>query len=430
MLKFPKSRVKRVLVGTHQTSGTDVWERWHYGSHYAFYALLALATALAALESRPLSWGALAAMFGLTLLLAVLYRTTILAHPVWVQQRPLPVALYFAGALALFAGLTYLSPAYMLLLFILYWQVWTLWTLRWAIPGVVALTVSHVLWQSSEFGRAEPSVGPGLIIGFAVTLAVSILLALFIDAIIGQSQERRRLIEELETARAELAAEERRAGVLEERSRLAREIHDTLAQGFISITAHLEVAGRSLPSDGAGRRHLEQARSTAREGLTEARRLVRALRPELLESSSLPEALERLVGRFSQESGVPAGVTVAGEPAELPQELQVTLFRAAQEALANARKHAGASLSRFDMTLSYLGDLVLLDAQDDGAGFEPEAAFAADGGFGLAGLRERTERLGGRLVIESTPGEGTTLVVELPVEAGERVSASTREGPA
>src|ERR671921_2901632 len=216
----------------------------------------------------------------------------------------------------------------------------------------------------------------------------------------------------------------RQTGVLRERQRMAHEIHDTLAQGFTSIVMNLEAAeGAMPPSTDRARHHLDQARLTARESLTEARRLVWALRPEALENVSLPEALNRLAKRWSKESGVTAGVTVTGTPRPLSPDIEATVFRTAQEALANVRKHANAG--RVALTLSYMGDALALDVRDDGVGFDPsqtaiEAGDRTSGGFGLKGMRERIEQAGGSLSVESTPGEGTTLAVELP--------ASTPEG--
>lgn len=239
---------------------------------------------------------------------------------------------------------------------------------------------------------------------------------LTIGAQAGLVLENLRLVEEARRAG-------RQAGVLRERQRMAHEIHDTLAQGFISIVTNLEAAEGTLPPDlGQSRHYLDQARLTARESLTEARRLVWALRPEPLESASLPEALERLVERWSGESGIAASVTVTGRPRPLSPEIEATLFRTAQEALANVRKHAGAS--RVALTLSYMGNCVALDARDDGMGFDPlrtatEVRERTSGGFGLKGMRERLEQAGGSFSVESAPGEGTTLAVELPMVAPE-----------
>ncbi len=218
----------------------------------------------------------------------------------------------------------------------------------------------------------------------------------------------------------------RRAGVLEERQRLAHEIHDTLAQGFTSIVTNLEAAEGALKRDhSALRRHLDQALAVARESLSEARRLVWALRPEPLEDASLPEALRRLAERWSSSSGVPAEVFVTGEPRSLPADSEVTLLRVAQEALANVRKHARAG--RVAITLSYIGDRVVLDVRDDGVGFDPSSLPPGTGGsgFGLRSMRERVGRAGGTLSVESAPGEGTALSAEVPVRlVAERVGGA------
>jgi signal transduction histidine kinase len=156
------------------------------------------------------------------------------------------------------------------------------------------------------------------------------------------------------------------------------------------------------------------------------------LQPEALEEAPLPEALARLVEKWSEGSGATASVAVTGAARPLSPEAEVTLLRAAQEALTNVRKHAQAS--RAVLTLSYMEDRVALDVRDDGVGFDPDGAYAVLGeggatGFGLKAMRERAERSGGALLVESEPGRGTTLVVELPVPADGRANrhAGARE---
>lgn len=230
----------------------------------------------------------------------------------------------------------------------------------------------------------------------------------------------------------QLVEEARRMSILEERQRLAHEIHDTLAQGFTSIAMSISAAQLAEPrtfSDSApAHRHLESARHTARESLAEARRLVWALRPESLDRHSLPEALDSLAEEWSQETGVEAQVTITGMPRRLLPEAEAALLRIAQEVLSNTRKHANAS--RTMLTLSYMDDQVVLDVSDDGLGFDPAAPKRKmhpqdTGGFGLVAIRERTDQFGGRLLIESAPGNGTTIAVELPVarDAGDQSGA-------
>ena len=221
------------------------------------------------------------------------------------------------------------------------------------------------------------------------------------------------------------------AGVSSERQRLAKEIHDTLAQAFTSIVMKLEAAEGALPSDvSAVQRFLDQARNIARESLAEARRLMWALRPESLERSSLSEALERLAERWSEESGANASTTVNGTPHPLPPEIETTLLRTAQEALNNCRKYAQAR--QVVLTLSYMNNLVTLNVQDDGVGFDPaqvrpDSSAQSTGGFGLVGMRERVEQLRGTLLVESAPGEGTTLMVAIPMTADKRMVGRSME---
>ena len=216
-----------------------------------------------------------------------------------------------------------------------------------------------------------------------------------------------------------LVTQAQETAVLRERQRLAREIHDTLAQGFTSIVMHLEAAEQAIAQETAlAARHIAQAKSTARDNLGQARRVVEDLRPEVLESTPLFQAIERVVKRWQRHSGISAKFQMTGEVQPLHPEVEVTLLRAAQEALANVRKHAQAS--NVQVTLSYLGDVVILDVQDDGHGFVTDngpVATAVSGGFGLVAMQERVDELSGELVIESDPAEGTTLMVSIPLGA-------------
>lgn len=198
--------------------------------------------------------------------------------------------------------------------------------------------------------------------------------------------------------------ESERRGILEERERLAREIHDTLAQGLTSIQLLLGAAGPRIDTDPAHARSLvDEARTVATANLEEARRFVRALAPADLESAPLDVALERVA------TSAGAGFTVTGQSRPLPTAYDVALLRITQEALANAANHAASA--RTAVTLSYLPDEIALDIVDDGVGFDPSVPAA---GFGLDSMRSRATALGGRLSIESAPGSGTAVAVALP----------------
>jgi signal transduction histidine kinase len=250
---------------------------------------------------------------------------------------------------------------------------------------------------------------------------------LFIEALIRQSRERAQLLHELEATRQELALTARQAGIMQERQRLAREIHDIFTQGLSSIVMQVEAMDATLSTDETkGRYHLSQVRRIARENLAEARRLLWALQPEVSERASLPEMLRPLAERWAEESGVRVCVMITGQAISLRPEIEVTLLRATQEALANIRKHAQAS--SVVLTLSYMEEIVALDIADDGIGFDPHGLPApllgeTSSRFGLKALCERIEQLEGTFTLESTPGSGTTIAVALP-----SVEASTRPG--
>lgn len=334
-------------------------------------------------------------------------------RPLWLTLAAIAVQFLF------FAALIFLHPVFGFLAFVVFVQAFTELPLRWAAPTAAIELVGLVAWQSWLSGTPVWHNGVELL-SLLITLAFSITLAAFIDAIINQSEERQRLIVELTSTREALVEREREAGILAERQRMAREIHDTLAQGFTSIVMHLEAADQFLPADQERvRHHLDQARATARDSLAEARRLVWALRPQPLEGASLPEALERVAQRWSEQSGVEVRTERRGEPRRLPPQVEVTTLRIAQESLANIQKHAQAR--HVVIALSYVADHLLLEICDDGVGFDLEqrrAQTAADerveGGFGLTGMRQRVEALGGGMLIESAPDEGTSLTVELP----------------
>jgi len=281
---------------------------------------------------------------------------------------------------------------------------------RRAVPRIVAVSALVVATASARYGFQPLN----LVFYGAVTLALGLFVAMT-QAIHEQSEQRQRLLEELEAARGELAASERRAGVLAERQRLAREIHDTLAQGFASIVTLSEAArAQARISPQAAMRRLEEAGQVARASLGEARRAIWALRPEVLEHGSLGRALGELATEFGAQTGIDTQAAVTGGEHELAPEAQEALLRVAQEALANVRKHARAH--RVRLTLSYLDDATLLDVRDDGVGFDPAAPVGngPGGGFGLAGMRERLAAHGGTLTVEAAPGQGTTVAAALP----------------
>jgi signal transduction histidine kinase len=393
-------------------STRHAWQRLLPLWYGVFYVMLAF-SALLSLTEAPRSLTASLALLGVSVLLGLWYIPCMIPHAQYLRSHPLPAMGYLAIGWILWFGLALFYPPYYFLLFGLYPQVFFFRTMPWKIVDMLILTGLALWGQIIVLGGITANLLITLVAAFC-----GIIMTLFIEAIVRQSRERHRLLRELEGTRHELALAERQAGITEERQRLAREIHDTLVQGFTSIVMHLEAAEGALPSDsGTLQRHLDQARRTARENLTEARRLMWALHPEAFDHASLPQALTGLARNWSEESGIASCATVTGHARSLRPEIEVALLRAAQEAIANAGKHAHASQVR--VTLSYMEDVVALDVQDDGSGFDAAQSFIAPsgqsvGGFGLRALRRRAEQLGGILSIESAPGEGTTIALSLP----------------
>ncbi len=402
------------------------WERWAPAWHCVFYGVLGLATMLA-LADRAISGTDRAAAAGLATLLGGWYWLWVVRRRIWTLPIP-QVLVYFAGAAALWLLALSVNEAYFLLAFSAYQQVPSyLPSPRSAIPGVVVLTGLLLAMDLVDAGRPSPLT---LLIA-ALSAGLGIVFLLWIDAIVRQSEDRHRLIGELEATRAELAAAEREAGTLAERQRLAAEIHDTLAQGVTSVVTLLEATEAEMePGQATARNHLDRALRTARDTLAEARRFVWALQPEALDRGSLVEALDRLAAGLADETAVAARFVVSGTPQRLAAPVEIALLRAAQEGSANIRKHAQAGEAV--LTLSYLGDRVILDVRDDGRGFDPVAVGArpgdVSGGLGLRGLEARLAALGGGLEVESAVGEGTVLVAMVPVEPVVPVEPAAERG--
>jgi signal transduction histidine kinase len=208
---------------------------------------------------------------------------------------------------------------------------------------------------------------------------------------------------------------QRFALVLEERVRLAREIHDTLAQGFVGISSQLDAVALTLNGHlDSARTHLDLARKMARHSLTEARRSVMDLRASALEGQDLPAALSQAARQWTAGSPVKVHVDVEGQSRKLPEEMEQHLLRIAQEAVTNTVKHAHANDVWIQLAMD--NGTLRMRVADDGEGFEQTDAFSEIGGhFGLLGMRERAERLGGELQLRSEPGEGTAVEVTVPL---------------
>ncbi|MCX7521241.1 sensor histidine kinase [Microbacterium sp. STN6] len=259
----------------------------------------------------------------------------------------------------------------------------------------------------------------GGVIGPVIGAGLAVAIALGYRAMFREAREREKLIADLLATRSRLAETEREAGVLAERARLAREIHDTVAQGLSSIQLLLHAVEKADPAHPA-MEHLRLARQTAADDLAETRRFIRELTPRALDEQGIEGALRRLGATTQQVSGVPVTVHVSGDTAPVPMTIETALLRVAQASLANVTQHAQAS--RADVTLSYMDDSVSLDVIDDGRGFDAAGLgdLARSGAsFGIAAMRERVARLGGTASVESSLGAGTAVAVSFPLPPAE-----------
>ncbi|MFH9599753.1 sensor histidine kinase [Streptomyces rochei] len=375
--------------------------------HLLVIGLLSLAAVRAVTGERPHAGWIIAA--------SVLCGLTYAVGPVLpgVRRSRRAAALWLAAVGACWTVLLSLSADGVWVAFPLYFLQLHLLPRRAGVAAVVATAVVAI----AGFAVHQDSFSAAMAIGPALGAAVAVAVVWGYQALYRESEHRRRLIEELTATRADLAAAQHTAGVLAERDRLAREIHDTLAQGLSSIQLLLRAAERSLPqAPQNAARYVDQARQAAADNLAEARRFVAALTPPTLEGTTLADALERLCTTTSARHRITARFHLTGDPVPLTTAHEVALLRIAQSALANTVRHAGATTA--GVTLSYLGDHVALDIVDDGHGFDPTLLPASDpetGGFGLGVMRARTQALGGTLTIESAPGRGTALAARLPL---------------
>jgi signal transduction histidine kinase len=447
-------------------------ERWERREQPVLAALPYVMLAFATLATVVIKFsGGLAAMLpdlGLSAFTAVWMAWFFPLHPGW-RERPRVMGVFFVGLLVLMATLVIRDPWFGFFTFTGYFFVFWLATGRVRLLGVLAVAT---ITGTSQNGGLPKHAGMPVVFWIAIVLinmTIAGTLTWFGWVSSEQNDRRKQALTDLSEANRKLEAtlaenvglheqlltQAREAGVLDERQRMAREIHDTLAQGLTGIITQLQAAEQSGQSAEGRRRHIDLATQLARGSLSEARRSVQAMAPEPLVAARLPEALAGVAEKWSAQHGVPAAVTVTGEPARMRPEVEVTLLRAAQEALANVARHASAA--KVGLTLSYMEDQVTLDIRDDGVGFDPDRAgaalraatragaaggepgtaggdpagggaagsgaagagdtVAAGNGFGLMAMRQRIEGVAGTLEIESGPGTGTAISASVPVTA-------------
>jgi len=349
-------------------------------------------------------------------------------HPGLRKRAPV-MAVFVAGVIAIsfalvirdpwFGFYAYASLSYSILL--LSWP--------WQLAGIACTAVIAATSQTAALDRSTPDGLAAYLGVMAAEIFAYCGAAWFLHRIETQHEERGRTLDELREANRALAAamaenealqrqllvQAREAGIADERQRMAREIHDTLAQGLTGIITQLQAADLAADEPAEWRRHFAAATGLARDSLSEARRSVDALRPEPLETGRLGEALAEIAGRWSELHGIGVTVTTTGTARPMGLETEIALLRAGQEAFANVAKHAQAS--RVGVTLSYLDHEVALDVRDDGRGFDTAAAATGSpdgGGYGLIAMRQRIEARSGTLQVESEPGTGTGISARIP----------------
>lgn len=366
--------------------------------HIAIAATAVVLTAMVLAANLPL-WREIGAITTLAVFVASWYFIGRLGF-----ENPI-AGLVFTAIVVVSTGVAVgFHPFMAILQCVAYPLVWTMSTrTRNAVVANVALSIAVGIgyWASTR-SLPETALTAGL------SLAFSLALGLWITDIAERSHERQRLLDELHSTQDRLASVNREAGVASERERLAREIHDTIAQDLTGLVLLAQQARRDL-AGGRGAEAAEQLamiEENARTALAETRALVAASAPVPLSAGGLAEALDRLASRFSRETGI--AVTVSGTTADLDRDGEVVLLRCAQESLANVRKHSGARTAT--LTLSARESSVRLVVTDDGHGFDP--ATRSDG-FGLGGMRDRLALVGGALDVSSS-GSGTTLIATLP----------------
>jgi signal transduction histidine kinase len=384
------------------------------------------------------------------------------------RDRPWVRIAFFVGLVTIMTAMIVADPWFGFFTFTGYFYAGRLPAAAWRVLGVIAVAVLTGTSQAGGFPTAVHGASGAMVYFGVVTVNLGVAGAFtwFGWVASAQRDRRARLVDELSEANQRLEAtlaenaglheqlltQAREAGIQDERQRMAREIHDTLAQGLTGIITQLQAAEQAGHDPVERRRHFETAIRLARDSLSEARRSVDALRPEPLEQARLGDAIAAVAEKWSSLHGVPAEVVVTGTARPLPPETEVVLLRAAQEGLANVAKHAAAS--RAWLTLSYMDSDVALDIRDDGRGFAvpgssggpagsggsagpsgmgvigitsvmvaPDVAgmlggagVPAAGGFGLMAMRQRVEGLAGTLQVESEPGCGTVISACVPAD--------------
>lgn len=396
------------------TSAVEREQQWDRNLKLLPFALLALTT-LICVATLPVIGPE---TVGMRVAFGVLVAATAAWTWRWtyVYARPHPVG--YIGRTLLVAMLTVIHPLFCIFAWIGYLDAFESFRGRWR---WVAMAATALIMAIGQTGGPPPyddwwqsALLPVL---FVVNFGVAGLMGRYSTHLESISQERADTITRLEHALAEnarlqerLVAQSRETGVRAERERLAREIHDTIAQSLAGVVAQLQAAQGTADAADV-RRRVARATEMARTALVEARRSVQDLSPAELANAGLTDAVSTLVASWREDHGVDASFVIVGDPTALHSEVEATLLRITQEALANVAKHADST--RVGVTLTFDESEVILDVRDDGCGFDLNAPRRSST-FGLGVMRERAQRLAGTLTVESAPGTGTAVSASIP----------------
>ncbi|MBL8099394.1 MAG: sensor histidine kinase [Anaerolineales bacterium] len=391
------------MTKIQKSKTSDAWEQWDWVWHFSAYSFLIL-NIIFVYNSEPRIIN-FSFFLVLSVALGLWYIPFITISNLRIWNNPKRGALYLILGWTIWGGLISLTPDSLLLIGIFFPLIFSRFPIRWSIGITIFQTLGLYVLYIMLYPTENWFVILMLILGL---LIISTIIGTFISSIIRQSTDRQRLINELTKSRANLMKAEREAGQLAERQRIARDIHDTLAQHFTSIIMHLSAAKHSNPE--SVQSEVQQAENAAREGLNEIRRIVWDMQPEQFEKASLVEAVEELAARWSAENNIQVKMKVTGNPRPLASSVETALLRISQEAMHNINKHAQAK--NVNITFSFMEDIFVMDIADDGLGFEPSKI---KNGFGMKTMRDRAEELSGTLTIESERGTGTAIAVSIPI---------------
>lgn len=387
-----------------------LFERWLMVWHVLYFAGLGVTLGIALWRTRG-NWGwPELALIGIVATLVILYLRLIVRPKRWPHPNWL-MTLYYGVVISLLAVAIWLNPVFLWTTGMLIGQMFGVLPPALAVPGVILVILVWIFQFNGYHLPNNWTVTDGLII--AGQLGMVLLLYLYIYHLIRTSQERAHLVNELRAAQAQLERardQEVELAALRERERMARDLHDGLGHSLVALSMQLEAVQRLYPVDpDRASAQVDEMKHLARDSMALLRQTLEGLRLPGLDGRPLSEELPRLCADFSTRTGLSVACEIDPAAGDLRPALGETLWRVSQEALTNIERHAQAGA--VTLRLRVLPDAVILSISDDGVGLPPDAENRA-GHFGLRGIRERIEGLGGTLMIESNGG--TRLTAQLP----------------